>query len=338
MTRAGNLQESWQLLEEQTVASSGLRVREILEIAFGSEHPLIALDSEGQRHVLIPVASSKRMREDRRSSGVQIVTQPLLDGDVRRVFIDVVCRKPHLHELFAVVVSEMLDQLKVDASSPDLTCIAVLERWRELLEKELSGRPTMETLTGLFGELWHLREIVRLGSEGLRCWTGPTGARHDFSGGQIGLEVKATLRRHGRFFEIHGHEQLEALPGGQLYLGTLNLEHLPGSGESVPELVTSIATAGGDHHALLTRISAMGILPADLEQTRDVTFRVVEHRMYVVDDTFPRIVAASFNDGRLPSGVLRISYQIDLTTQPPDPLPEEDIPGIYAALIAGATI
>lgn len=317
-----DVQEMWGLLETASPTADQLRVREVTSIELAAGRILLGLDIHRHRHLLIPVAQNTRITVDQRSSGVQIVAHPLLDRGELQPFVDLVCLKPHLHELFSILVSEVLDLLKKGPFRPDDVCRQVLDRWRELLEREPTDSVGIEKLVGLFGELWVLREMVKRNPNAVRCWTGPKGARHDFSIGGLAVEVKSTLSRRGRFVEIHGHEQLEPPENGGLYLGVLKLEQEPVSGESLPELVESIVQYGGDRYMLLQLLAEVDVRLLALSEYKDIRFRLYESRIYEVNDEFPRITSHSFVGGVLPQGVISLAYQIDLSREPPEPLSE----------------
>ncbi|MDP9273871.1 MAG: PD-(D/E)XK motif protein [Chloroflexota bacterium] len=67
---------------------------------------------------------------------------------------------------------------------------------------------------------------------------------------------------------------------------------------------------------------------------RSPRFEVRERRVYVVDDTFPRIVPSSFRQGSMPAGVMRLRYYIDLTNEPPAPISEQEVEDLLARLAA----
>jgi len=327
-----NVQEVWELLEAPGPLTDQLRVREVMNIEHTSDRILLGLDIHRHRHLLIPVTQNTKIIADRHSSGVQIVAHPLVDSGILRNFVDLVCLKPHLQEVFSILVNEVLEILKKSPSRPDQICHQVLQRWRELLDREPSELVGIEKLIGVFGELWFLREVIRRNHNAVQCWIGPKGSRHDFVFGNYSVEVKATLSRRGRFVEIHGHEQLDVPENGYLYLVVLKLEQLQGSGESLQELVKSIVLLGGDRYSLLSLLAQVDTSLLALESYKDISFRVHESRIYVVEDGFPRIITKSFTGSTLPKGVLKLGYQIDLSNEPPTPLDENAIEELYIKL------
>lgn len=332
------VETTWTLLEHSMPEQNELRVRELDEVTTAAGHPLFAIDEKQHRHLLIPVSPKADIREDKRSAGVQVLVNSLIDAGKMRLFVDVTCRKPHLNKLFSIILSEILNLLSKDSSHPDLICHQVLNRWRELLERAPSGLPNLQTLSGVFGELWHLREAVCLNSDSVICWVGPTGARHDLAADKAALEVKTTLSRSGRFFTINGHDQLEPPVDGRLYLAAMRLERVKTKGETIGDLISSITSMGGDQHILLTLLAGISITPDVVEASNDIRFRVVENRLYHIESGFPRIVSSSFAGGSLPDGVLHVTYQIDLSTEPPIPLNENDVETVYKLLASGSDL
>ena len=337
MSTPSELREAWALLALTGSPIGELRARELEGFDTRWGPSMVAIDAEGNRHLLFPAEPGSHITADQRSSGIHILPHPLIDRQSDRLFVDVVCLKPHLHELFSIVAGEMFDGFKEDPTHPDLSCSSVLDRWRELLEREFGQHPGMETIVGLFGELWQLREIVRENPAALSCWTGPSGARHDIAAGSIALEVKTTRARGARIFEIHGHDQLEPPLGGRLYLAGMQIEQTTvAAGQSIPDLADSIIALGANRHDLLTSISQAGVGPGDINYLSAFRFTVREVRIYSVEGDFPRITLDSFVGRSLPPAVVRLSYQLDLSGEPPHPIGDLETRQLYTT-IAGAT-
>lgn len=328
---------AWKTIQETGEPRRGeFRVFETDISALGGRI-LLAIDSKGMRHLLVPVYNISDVYEDRKSSGVHIIAHELIDNSTRYLFMDIACRKSHLQEIFSTLIAEMLMELKDDPSKPSKTCLLILERWRELLERERSSLLSVERLAGIFAELLYVHEIVRLRPDALDFWVGSTGARHDLSGGNISIEVKSTLARHGRFFEIHGHDQLEPQQDGELYLAAVKLERVTSGGESVPDLLRIISESGADYHRLCNLLYQVGYDINDNDTYDQIRFIVRENILYPVDDSFPKITSASFKSETLPDGIVRLDYQIDLTGQPPYPLSDDEKNDVLLKLTGSET-
>lgn len=324
----------WDLLDTLMPMSHGLQVREETQIE-GSYGPLLfGLDTQRRRHLLIPVAPDINITEDRHSSGVQMLAHTLDDDGVKKRFVDLVCLKPHLNELFSIITDEVLSHLKDDLIRPDQICHQVLERWRELLERDQTDLPGIGKIVGLFGELWFLRELVKSNPSAVQCWAGPKGHRHDFSINKYAIEVKTTQSRHGLFVEVHGYKQLEAPENGLLYLVVVRVEQTTSAGESVPNLVDSIVSFGADRQMLLSLLAHIDLSLLAFDNYRDICFSVLESRIYEMNDQFPRITTKSFIGNTLPGGIINLSYQIDLTTEPPYFLDKNSIVKFYTELFS----
>lgn len=328
----GELEQAWQSLRGAAVELGEFRVLET-DVASKAGPALVALDAGGNRHLLVPVRT--RPVEDRASRGVQLVRRELLDGTRTRVFLDVICREPETGDFFAVLVSEMVVGIAASPADPGRACRHVLDRWREFLDRDRPPRMGPERLAGLLAELWYLRHLARLDPvRALDCWVAPRGDRHDFRSGPHALEVKATRAREGRVVEVHGVGQLEPPAGGSLHLAVVELDQVDAGGMSVPVLISSIRELGVERRRLLEGLQASGYDPRDEESYRSIAFVVRQTRIYAVDGAFPRIIPASFAGGQLPPGVLRLRYQVDLTGEPPVPLPQSGEEAVLSALIA----
>src|SRR5207245_332372 len=149
----------------------------------------------------------------------------------------------------------------------------VLNRWRELIERERPGLLGTEELAGLFGELWVLAQLANESPSAIEGWTGPLGARFDFQRATTALEVKTSLSRNSTVVHIHGLDQLDPAPDQALYLTVLSIES-QAAGLSVPSLVRQIQERGVDALALATRLRAAGYVTENSGYYEDLAFLV----------------------------------------------------------------
>jgi len=325
------LLEAWAVLGAAAADERIIRV-EHAGVTLPTGDVLAGLDIHGGRHLLVSVAEPNSFREDRRSAGVQIRQAVLEEDGTSRVFLDVICLVPRLNDLFAEVASDMLEALFMDSSDPPRVCHAVLERWRELLDRPDPRLLGPQQLAGLFGELLFVRELGRRNpQQGVDGWTGPAKSQHDFARGSVAVEVKTTTVREGRVVQIHGAEQLEAPSAGDLYLAFVRLD-VEGIGTSVPQLIEEILELGVERRTFLDLLALAGYDSAKSPEYDRPLFAAREQMVYAVDDDFPRITDESFTRGRVPPGVLRLRYDIDLTNEPPVPLDDPAVDLVLASL------
>lgn len=325
------IQRIWSLIPPPAPDGS-IEVRELDTSADGVANARLTIDHQGQRHLLIPAPSTGRLIEDKRSSGVHLLSADWGDEDARRRFVDLVCLKPHLNGLFDLIIYEVLAELHGTAGQPDRICLTVLNHWRELLSRDSLPMPERSAVIGLFGELTVLRNLAQVNPITLSLWTGPDSGRFDFFAGGRALEVKTTLRRQGIVLTIHGHDQLEAPQNGSLHLVVVLIEEAPAEGENLRALVDSLVTLGISRVEMYQKLARIGFTPDTLTLLDDQRFRVVERRMYEVNDLFPRITASNFVGASLPRGVIALSYTIDLSVPPPHPLIDADAAAVIATL------
>ncbi len=315
-----------------------LRARELETPLIGGRTTFVAVDAEGNRHLLIPVAGNAIGSPTDRGGGIRVSSRDLVDAGETRRFLDIACLKPHLNGLFDVVASDILTGCA--DSSLELVpaaCRGALERWRELLEEVATGQIQSSVLTGAWGELWFVRELLRRGAPWADLWEGPTGAIHDVAGARNHrLEVKATTARGPLLVEIHGIGQLEAPLDGALLLGVLRLARDDDRGESIEDLVRTSVFAGANHAELMTLLARVGVTSGSLEfgATR---YSVADRRLYEVGPDFPRIVASSLVGGALPAAITSLRYELDLTTNSPVAM-TEDAAEAALRLLAGSPI
>ncbi len=288
------------------------------------EELLIAMDSENQfRHLFIPIPKG-RFIDDVSSRGVNILYQKFNTPLGKTYIIDLVCTLPHLNELFSIIVSEIIEEIKTNKNEPYKTCKRILERWRELIGKKYTHNMSEEKIQGVFGELWYLRELTDIDLNAINYWQGPALRPHDFSNGLMALEIKTTSKK-GRIISINGIQQLTPPEKGILYLCAIKLEKVKRGGKTIPDLIKSLKELGLDYTKLLSQLADIGYSVQDTNYYKNFRYQIKENRVYLVDEDFPKIVENSFKNDKLPNNVIDISYIIDITSEPPFPLPEREV-------------
>jgi hypothetical protein len=293
-----------------------------------------AIDYQGRRHLLVPVSEEEPRIDDKTSRGVTIETKPLIDAEVERTYVDVMCVDPALNDLFSVVCDEMVDALQADSYRPAATCVRVLDRWRELLGP--AGRKLLgaEILAGLLAELLVLEWLAELDTElAILTWTGPDRLRHDFTGRAGSAEVKATLRRDLFAVQIHGMHQLEPPATGDLYLMVKKFENVTANGDSVPAAVERLNGMGLPLKEVLDGLGKSGYLPADAEAYKRVQFALMEERVYLVDGSFPQVTSLTVDHVPTLQHVSAVQYVLDLSAKPPTPLEPDGINAVRSTLM-----
>lgn len=223
------------------------------------------------------------------------------------------------HRKFEEVFLRLADDLHARSSpSPNEQTAwdkvgVVFDEWRRLLKPRPSGLLTMEELRGLIGELWLVQNefAASHGIAGaIEGWLGPMGLPQDFWFEDYGYcEAKAIGPATTRV-RISSEHQLDE---DELVLSVIRIGNTDESGVgsvNLPVLVTRVrgllAEEGEPADALDERLSRLGV---DLAEPfySDTWFVVSTVTNYDVNAAFPRIIAST-----LPTGVTRVTYQIDL--------------------------
>ncbi|GAB4281125.1 MAG: hypothetical protein Kow0080_34540 [Candidatus Promineifilaceae bacterium] len=329
------VQKIWGMIQRPSSIQSQVEARELDSIHTPYGHPLVTIDVYNHRHLLLPMPDGDEPEIDTKSSGIHILSNEWLDANETKRYVDVVCLKPHLNSLFDMVILDILNIYPDHPEQPDKVCQSVLNRWRELLSKEKGKLPDKTALLGIWGELKLLLRLTTYNQKAVNAWLGPFSSRYDFFIGSVAIEVKSSMQRKGQMITVHGHDQLEKPGNGELYLALIKVEETPSQGENISELVSQLLAAGCNRLKLMQALNNSGLSAELIPESDDIRFNLTACYLYCVDDKFPKITSASFENGRLPNGIIDIVYKIDLSTQPPYPFAEEKAEQVLKQFAAG---
>lgn len=138
-------------------------------------------------------------------------------------------------------------------------------------------------------------------------WTATRMGSHDIECKLENCEVKSTCKRYGAEITVSGQFQLTH--DKPLFLYFLRLEESD-DGVSINEMKERLIRAGYDSSRLELEFQHQGLeYGASIRNRR---YKILEKRMYTVDESFPRITKESFRDNHLPAGITQVIYKIDL--------------------------
>lgn len=274
---ARDVRDAWSVLGLETGPPLGEIATFMTGVVTASGEILLARDGDDRLHLLVPVTAESEVPIDEKSAGVQLRAWRLEDGSgVANWFADLVCRAPHLKDVYAHFCVEVLDAIRNGATDPVATCSAALSRWRELFRPERGPALGPDALAGLYGELTVLAEILRVDPGfDVAAWRGPDDHVHDFELPGGALEVKTTRARSGGSARINGHDQLEPPESGRLALVWMRLDADAPGGQTVPDLVDAISEAVVDRSAFLGRLARVHYHLDDSPHYRTSQYRIV---------------------------------------------------------------
>lgn len=327
------IEDSWGFLATLDLSAS-TQVRDIPELQTPHGSVLLSQDSEGTRHVLVPIAAAEPVTSDTDSQGVQLVKTSFSDAGKRRHFVDIRCPDPRLYRVFNQIATSMLDALAADEAPVAATCTRVLASWRALLRR--ASQPLSHTaLRGVFGELWFLAQLAEHSASAVDYWTGPDGAPQDFISAHGAFEIKTTTRTPARRVSISGVDQLDGSLHPFLILVVISLLEDPKS-SSLEELIEALVDGGTPRERVLDQLAKTGVQEADLPGVADLRWRVASCEAYRVDGDFPCLTPISFSPA-IPSGVHNLRYEVELTAAAPWVLSEAEFVTQQHQFLVGAT-
>jgi len=315
---------AFELLGRHVSSRDNLRIRDS-EVNIAGGAIAHAIDFDGRQVLLIPLTSEQQGVEDEQSRGVSLHTRPLVDDDRQRHFLAVRCEIPALVGTFGSLCDDLLTALASQPDNPAVTTLTIIDKWRDLLGPSSTQLLSEGQLLGVLSELRFLEQLVELSSasKALSSWTGPGSERQDFMSEAVAVEVKGTSLRDRIAVEIHGLHQLDGPPGGRLFLWVEHVERATNGGDSVPDAIQRLATAGLSRLAVLGKLDPIGYRPADEDAYRSVRFQLLDRRAYEVGPSFPRLVPGSLSVPEQADRLLSVRYTLDLTDRNAEPRPLE---------------
>lgn len=309
--------EVWARLSSEEVRGEALWARRAAPDVTG--RLVAALDSDGKRHLLIPLATSEEGTEDAQSRGLGLTVRELeMPGHEPGRYLDIICNDATGHEAFDLIGGEIAERLAAGRETAPEIVTRVIAKWRRFwgqLPKQLLSR---ERQIGLFAEVWFLAHwlIPRYeAGDAVSRWRGPFGARHDFEWHGRSVEVKATTSTRGRVHRINGLDQLAPPDQGELLFFSLHLREEAGATNTLPSVIAACCNQlGGNPHALCQFESVLaqaGYALDDEDEYEKLRFRIVDQGLFAVREDFPRLTTAHLQAG-LPMGIEHMEYDINL--------------------------
>lgn len=279
----------------------------------------LSLDHAGQQHLLVQVPDSTEAPPSRSKGLTSGVRRHRILGQPDADYLDLTCLDPSAAETFAVVVAELVNDLDGVLPEQRATTVAeTLARWRWFWG-DTSTRLSEKAAVGLFAELWFLDQWVGVRPSTVEAWGGSDNSRHDFQWPERSVEVKATATR-GDGATTHTVQHLDQLADpetGDLFLFSMRVVRDRLAANTLASLVSRCSEQLASHpvsrDAFLSKVAQLGYNPSD-RTLRESSYRILEESIFEVRDDFPRLTMNSFPDGAPPTGVIEVSYRIDMST------------------------
>ncbi|WP_311354935.1 PD-(D/E)XK motif protein [Corynebacterium pyruviciproducens] len=299
----------WGLLEQSTHEEWSVLP---LEISPVRELVLLAIDTQGKRHLLVQARGRKYDVDPRGLLATRVgdhVFRYQTGEEISGRFVDISCMDRGLNEYFDWVLVSVINSLPT-ANDPASRAILTVNSWRRLFSRLSEARVlSFQEKAGLFGELVVLKQLLSADQDlPLGSWTGPAKQPHDFEMEQFSIEVKTVIDRSPSL-EIHGLKQLEESVTKRLYLVCVYLEKSE-DGLTVKEYFDQVCSIAPEQVDGLRRIGArlgLASMHDDIER-----FSIERIGIVRVNDDFPRITRDNLDVLSLET-ISRLDYDLALS-------------------------
>lgn len=268
-----------------------------------------AVDAQGHRHLLVPLAAGHSLTESLDGGAVLLRRRALEDERSYQQYASLELVDARLTDLFTALCVEVGDRIAAAPGRAVAVLREVLKDWRALLDGSHQVLSS-SALAGLFGELHLLQSVIATDPGAISSWTGPAGYAQDFHRGSRAVEVKTTTAPEGRTIRVHGADQLDVSPPSRLLLRWMRVRC--DQGVSVPDLVDDILALTDDTTAFRSLLRQVGYHDTDREIYARKVFDVIEDRTYEVRSGFPRITPAGLTGDAVLAGLGPVEYTVDL--------------------------
>ncbi len=258
------------------------------------------------------LARNTRLRDQPRGLVLEPVEHP---DDPALAYVSLRLTEPELGDLFAVLAYDIVETVAVvdDCTNQLKTFLDRIAGWQELFGRVPAGGLTAIARQGLYGELFMVRRLLAAGrpvGEVAAAWVGPLREPQDFRFGAVALEVKTTTGA-GQAVHVSNAAQLDDAPLAALWLYHLSLTVAPDSGETLPELVSSLtdifrAEASAAAH-FQSSLQLAGYFHAQSGLYTTEGFMVRHEHTFRVTGAMPRLRASD-----IPAAIGSVNYTVEL--------------------------
>lgn len=236
---------------------------------------------------------------------VQFRTQNMvMYGGAAKKFLILACDRESAREQFATICSEFVFPGKNGEVRKRLLNdpLAWWKAWSELMGNSLKNHSPYEVL----GEMITLVYLLRNNKE--PKWIGPYAGVKDIEANDGYYEVKSTINRYDSNITISSQYQLN--PNGKdLRLSFCRFEK-SSDGFSINKTMNMLITLGLKKEAIEEALEKIGYSPGN--SSLNQFYNLLEMRLYNVDPSFPAITAESFVGSKIPDGISKIQYTVNL--------------------------
>jgi hypothetical protein len=303
----------WSLLLEGQISESLNELPNYPSGVESNQGPVrLALGPGKELKLLLPIGRYEKLLSVNLSNALSLEDREYESEGRFLRFIELTNHSRDLNGVFAEVCDAILLRIEEGHRCMD-ALVAVLNEFKALLLPGVIKEATLERIVGLLGEMLILERLL-LASPWLsvECWQGPTGARHDFSLGNLAIEVKSTTRVGNTTTRISAIDQLLPPVDGELLLVHILLEQVEDGELTIGSVFERIKPLCSDVMIVRALMFAAGCPDPLSKDWNRLGFRKEIKTGYLIGNGFPSVIPACFIGGDVPAGVSGITYDLDL--------------------------
>ncbi len=229
---------------------------------------------------------------------VRLITKIKYFSNENHKLLELITNKVNLIEEFSLVCFHFIN--KFDNEKVNENIIEKANKWWDEWKKLLGNVLKSERDYDFLGELLALNYVLKEDSNAKYSNL----ASHDIELPQYSIEVKSTTEKYNAEIHVNSQYQLENNTERPLKLIFVRLEKSQ-IGYSIKDVIERLKTKNYDINSL-TRIENIGT------SSINEKYRILEARLYNIDDNFPKITLKSLKNDELPNGIVKIEYIVDL--------------------------
>ncbi|MDO4382155.1 MAG: PD-(D/E)XK motif protein [Clostridia bacterium] len=229
---------------------------------------------------------------------VRLITKIKYFLNENHKLLELITNKVDLIEEFSLVCFDFINKFDNEKVNEDI--IEKANKWWNEWKKLLGNVLKSERDYDFLGELLALNYVLNEDSNAKYSNL----ASHDIELPQYSIEVKSTTEKYNAEIHVNSQYQLENNTERPLKLIFIRLEKSQ-IGYSIKDVIESLKTKNYDINSF-TRIENIGT------SSINEKYRILEARLYNIDDKFPKITLKSLKNDELPKGIVKIEYIVDL--------------------------
>lgn len=229
---------------------------------------------------------------------VRLITKIKNFSKENHKLLELITNRADLIEEFSLVCFDFIN--KFDNEKVNENIIEKANKWWEGWKKLLGNVLKSERDYDFLGELLALNYVLNEDTN----VTYSNLASHDIELPEYSIEVKTTTEKYNAEIHVNSQYQLENNTDMPLKLIFVRLEKSQ-IGYSINDVIESLKLKNFDINNL-NRLEKIGT------SSINEKYRILEARLYNIDDKFPKITLSTLKNNELPKGIIKIEYIVDL--------------------------